>query len=194
MKRELCMVLVLLLAITGVASVVKAQEDYIPYEEQIKKIEYFGLLNVRLAGSAIDLLDRESLQQYLELRFRNTFADIDYKNIYSYDKEKVITKDGDFLLPAEEIGLIFIDVKSMRKEYPIACYIEIRFGPVSEYEFLFHPEKEENYLMFTEGGAIYSNDLLGVQHRESLEEGVKNGINQLLEDFAHHFFKERGEL
>jgi hypothetical protein len=135
-----------------------------------KTIERFGLINVSLDGSAEKIgLKKEELTNYLRLRFKNSFAGMEFKEpediIKTYqDKEK-----------AKKTGNIHVKVWTVGDDYPIAYHIAINAGNLTS-------------------GREYETAILGYGSKSNVPNSVRESISQLIDDLAVAFFKARGEL
>jgi hypothetical protein len=147
----------------------KQNFESILYRE-FKTIENFGLINVSLEGSAEKIgMKKEALTDYLRLRFKNSFARMEFKepeNLIAafLDKEK-----------AKRIGSIYVEVWTVGDDYPIAYHIKINAG---------------NFF----NGREYENAILGYGSKQTVPDSIRKSISQLIDDLAVAFFKARGEL
>src|SRR5690554_834144 len=135
-----------------------------------KTVERFGLIDVSVEGSAEKIgLKKEDLKNYLRLRFKNSFAGMEFKepeNLWETFQDKD---------EARKIGNIHLKVWTVGDDYPVAYHIAINAGNL-------------------DSGSEYENTHLGYGSKGNVPESVRESISQLIDDLAVAFFKARGEL
>lgn len=139
------------------------------------KVEKFIAVSVTLYSDDELGLDKQELEDYTGLRFKNTFAAIEFdRQLSERDFEDFHPEEKDAVY-----GVILFKVWTVGTDYPIAFHISIMAGTI---------------------GSGYSNTdrhtnaYLGNCGKTDLMDIVKESIDSLMEDFAIEFFKARGEL
>ena len=145
--------------------------DDILYQD-FKEVETFGYIQVKVQGedSLLVGLKSEELTEFAKLKYKNNFANIEYKEIpaeesYLYQEEE----------KAKKVGSIWFRVWIVGEDFPIAYYIECRAGTYQNYE-------------------IWRDEVLGFCDAKELKQIVRNEITRMIENLAITFFKVRGEI
>lgn len=135
-----------------------------------KTINGFSSIGVYLRGTAEDIgLNKEELTNYLRLRFKNSFANMEFKET---DFLTIINESDEM---RSERGDISITVWTVGDDYPISFHLEISAG---------------NYSNLGQ----YKTAILGYSSKSKIQNSVKESISTLLDDLAISFFKARGEI
>lgn len=135
-----------------------------------KTIQTFGSLSVSLQGSAEKIgLKEKELTDYLKLRFKNSFAKYEFKEV---EKLWDVMQDKKI---APTIGLIHIQVWTVGDDYPIAYHISINAGNLSN-------------------AREYTGAYLGYGSKSNVPDTVKESISSFIDKLAIAFFKARGEF
>jgi hypothetical protein len=150
-------------------------EEKVTYEQifysGFKKVEYFCHINVNLQGSAEKIgLNKERLTDLAKLKFKNNFANINYKD----ESERLF----DIYLDENKnnsVAAIYFDIWTVGDDYPVAYHISVKSGPVSNAD-------------------MYTNAYLGYGSRVDVPETVKKAIADFMEELAISFFKARETL
>jgi hypothetical protein len=133
-------------------------------------VERFALIDVTLEGTAKKLgLNEDKLTDYLRLRFKNSFAGMEFKEPDSLVKV-ILNKDT-----AEKYGSIHVKVWTVGDDYPVAFHLELQAGNLTN-------EKE------------YRGAVLGYGSKQNVPDTIRKKIAELVEEAALAFFKARGEL
>lgn len=133
-------------------------------------IERFGLIGVSLEGSAEKIgLKKENLTDYLRLRFKNSFAGMEFEETENL-WQTMQNKDE-----AKKVGSINVKVWTVGENYPVAYHIAISAGNLSS-------------------SREYENSVLGYGSKQDLPEYVREIISKMVDDLAVTFFKARREL
>ena len=139
------------------------------------KVEKFIAVSVSLLSDVELGLDEQELEDYAKLRFKNSFAAIEF------DRELSESVFEDFSPEEKDAvhGVIIFRVWTVGTDYPIAYHISIMAGTLGP--GYYNPDRHTNAYL----GCCSKTDLMDV---------VKESIDSLMEDFAIEFFKARGEL
>jgi len=172
MIRHLMHLLIAIALITGSSAFAEEKKQNFEsiFYSGFKTVENFGLINVSLEGTAEKIgLKKEGLSDYLRLRFKNSFAGMEFKEPENLleafqDKEK-----------AKRTGNIHVKVWTVGDDYPIAYHIGISAGNLA------NPRN-------------YETAFLGYGSKQNVPDSVRESISQLIDDLAVAFFKARGEL
>lgn len=135
-----------------------------------KTIKSFGSLSVSLQGSAKKIGIKENeLTDYLKLRFKNSFAKYEFKEV-----EKLLEAMQDKKI-APTIGLIHIQVWTVGEDYPVAYHLSINSGNLNNVR-------------------EYTNAYLGYGSKSNVPDTVKESISSFIDELAIAFFKAHGEF
>lgn len=142
------------------------------YWEQLKSIEKFAILHLDTEGSAEKIgVKQDELQDYLRLRFKNSFSRIESKP----DKglmESFGKLDFD---KAIKYGTILIRVWTVGEDDHVSYHIQLLAGNLVDRK-------------------LYDNEVLGFDSKKNMPNVVRNTISDLVDEFAIFFFKNRNEL
>ena len=117
-------------------------------------------------------LKQEKLLDYTKLRFLNNFAGF---RLFDNFQEDSIAGKGIKELPDDSVGIIFINVWTVGKDYPIAFHVSLKAGTLDKLD-------------------VYDDAYLGYSSAKCVENQIKESINTLMETFAVIFFKARDRL
>jgi hypothetical protein len=137
-------------------------------------INTFSSIDVYLQGTAEDIgLSKEELTDYLRMRFKNSFANLEFKetdfgSIWNESNEERAKR-----------GIIEIKIWTVGDDYPIAFHIEIRAG---------------NYAGDYSNMSQYKSAILGYDSKSKIQNTTKESISELVDELAVSFFKARGEI
>ncbi len=166
------------LAITlSAASGAFADEKELNFEvilySSFKTIERFRIIDVSLGGSSEKIgLKEEDLTDYLRLRFKNSFAGIEFKKLEPFEILKIIQDEK------AKSGKIHVHVWTVGDDYPIAFHIEMQADNMSA-----------GYAEYA-----YEHEILGYGSKQNVPDSVRESISKLMDNLAVAFFKARGEL
>ena len=174
MKKVGSILIIMLFTFYSFAYAADDEKEKINWESILysgfKTIQTFGSISVSLQGSAEKIgLKEKELSNYLKLRFKNSFAKYEYKEV-----EKLFDAMKDKKI-APTIGLIHIQVWTVGDDYPVAYHISINAGNLNNVR-------------------VYTEAYLGFGSKSNVPDTVKESISSLIDDLAIAFFKARGEL
>jgi hypothetical protein len=131
----------------------------------LKSIKRFAAVTVSIEGSAEKIgLDKKHLTDYARFRFRNSFNDMKLeKTIKIINEQRSVT------------GIIYIKIKTVREDYPIAYYVSCNAITFSS-EFL---------LDFS---------CLGITSKSEASNTIKEAISEMMDNLAIRFFKDKEEM
>jgi len=137
--------------------------------QELKTIEKFAILHLDTGGSAEKIgLKQDELQDYLHLRFKNSFAGMDFK-----PDEGLIESFNNFE-KAKKNGTIIITVWTVGEDNPVAYHIQLLAGTLVDRK-------------------LYDNQVLGYDSKKNMPYIVRNTISDLIDDFAIFLLKNRDE-
>ena len=172
MKKIGSILVIFLFALCSVSYA--AEKEKINYEaifySGFKTVKTFGSLSVSLQGTAEKIGIKENeLTDYLKLRFKNSFAKYEYKEV-----EKLLDPMRDKKIDPT-IGFIHITVWTVGEDYPVAYHISINSGNLNNVR-------------------EYTNAQLGYGSKSNIPDTVKESISSFIDELAIAFFKARGEF
>ena len=141
--------------------------------QQFLSLEKFVIVHLVMSGSAEEIgLNQEVLQDYLRLRFKNSFAGMKFKPIEDLGEELMKTPSFE---EAKKSGTLLLDVITVGQDSTVAYHIHLRGGNIVNRN-------------------LYSNQVLGYDSKKNIPSIVRNTISELVDDFAISLFKMKEEL
>jgi hypothetical protein len=167
------LLLATLLSVSSLGYAQEAPKDFAKRMEDIlygdlRKMEYVGYIyaHVKNEESSKIGLNDEELTNYVKLRFKNSFAGVQYKNLGN-NISNVSNKSA--------VGYLWCGVWTVGDDYPIAYHIECRFGSM-------------------QNPRILTDAVLGYGNKNNVPDTIKKSLDDMMSRFAIQFFKTRGEL
>ena len=163
--------LILIPGSTALSDGKKSNSVYISlYWQGLKTIEKFAIVHLDTEGSAEKIgIKQDELQDYLRLRFKNSFAGMDFK------PDEGLMEPFPNLEKAIKNGTILIMVWTVGEDNPVAYHIRLLAGTVADRN-------------------LYDHQVLGYDSKKNMPYIVRNIISDLIDEYAIFFFKNRDEL
>ncbi len=137
----------------------------------IKTIEKFAIVHLETVGSAEGIgLRQDEFQDYLRLRFKNSFAGMDFKPDDALIDEAMFNFEK-----ARKNGTILVSVWTIGGGNQVTYHIKLNGGSLVDRQ-------------------LYNKEVLGYDSKKNIPYIVRNTISDFIDEFAIFFFKNRDEL
>ncbi len=139
-----------------------------------KTIESFGHIYLMFEGDAKKIgLNKDKLEDYLKLKFKNNFADVKYNYVGVKELERLLLKKD--IEKSRKVGRFSSLVWITGNDYPIAFFVRCEAGNYEELNF-------------------WNFETLGYGSKKNVPGYIKKTLGECVEKLAVDFFKVRGEL